>query len=320
MTAVAIAPDGTWLATDQRRRDGADLGRGHRAARAPPSPATPARVTAVAIAPDGTWLATASSDDGRCGSGIPPPASSGATLTGHTGRVTAVAIAPDGTWLATASDDGTARIWDPATGQPRRHPHRPHRRGDARCAIAPDGTWLATASDDGTARIWDAATGTAPRHPHRPHRRGDRGGDRPGRHLARHRQRRRHGADLGRRHRPTRGDHPHRPHRRGDRAWRSPRTAPGSPPAATTARCGSGIPPPVSAAPPSPAHRAKRRDGRPDGNWCHYLAVVRPASVAIAPTAPGSPPPAPAIRTGRCVSGTPPLDSIAPPSPATPAW
>ena len=113
-----------------------------------------------------------------------------------------MAIAPDGTWLATASDDGTARIWDAATGG-QRATLAGHTDDVTAVAIAPDGTWLATASDDGTARIWDAATGAAARYPHRPHRLGDRGGDRPGRHLARHRQRRRDGADLGRCDRPA---------------------------------------------------------------------------------------------------------------------
>jgi hypothetical protein len=37
-------------------------------------------------------------------------------LTGHTGPVVGVAFSPDGTTVATASGDGTARIWDPATG------------------------------------------------------------------------------------------------------------------------------------------------------------------------------------------------------------
>jgi WD40 repeat protein len=80
------------------------------------------------------------------------------TFTGHTGTVTAVAIASGGSWVATAGEDGTARIWDAATGQ-----HRATLTGHASwvnaVAIAPDGGWLATGSRDGTARIWDADTG-----------------------------------------------------------------------------------------------------------------------------------------------------------------
>ena len=102
----------------RRRRDGADLGPGHRRSSAPPSPATPAAVSAVAIAPDGTWLATAG-DDGTVRIWDPATGQQRATLTGHTGPVRAVAIAPDGTWLASGGDDGTVRIWDTATGQQR---------------------------------------------------------------------------------------------------------------------------------------------------------------------------------------------------------
>ena len=39
------------------------------------------------------------------------------TLEGHTGPVQSVAWAPDGTRLATAGADGTARLWDAATGE-----------------------------------------------------------------------------------------------------------------------------------------------------------------------------------------------------------
>ena len=113
-----------------------------------------------------------------------------------------MAIAPDGTWLASAGDDGTVRIWDPATGQ-QRATLTGHAGPVTAVAIAPDGTWLASAGDDGSVRIWDPATGAAARRPHRPHRRGDGGGDRPGRHLAGQRRRRRVGADLGPGHRPA---------------------------------------------------------------------------------------------------------------------
>ena len=130
------------------------------------------------------------------------------------------------------------------------HPHRPHRRVTA-VAIAPDGTWLATASDDETVRIWDAATGrhraTLTGHTGR----GVRGRDRPRRHLARHRQRRRDSADLGRRHRAA-PRHPHRPRRLGDRG----RDRPGRHLARHRQhdrQYGSGTPPPGSSAPPSPA-------------------------------------------------------------------
>ena len=88
---------------------------------------------------------------------LPDPALQRA-FTGHTRKVNAVAIAPDGSWLATGGDDGTARIWDPATGR-QRAVLTGHTLAIYAVAIAPDGTWLATTSYDATARIWDAATG-----------------------------------------------------------------------------------------------------------------------------------------------------------------
>jgi WD40 repeat protein len=146
--AVAIAPDGNWLATasgDGTARiwnvDGTlrAILTGHEDC-----------VRAVAIAPDGTWLATASHDgtariwavDGTLR----------ATLTGHAEWVWAVAIAADGTWLATAGGDGTARIW--GVDGTLRAVLACHTGRVGAVAIAPDGTWLATASRDGTARIW----------------------------------------------------------------------------------------------------------------------------------------------------------------------
>ena len=75
------------------------------------------------------------------------------TLTGHTRYVREVAFSPDGALLATTSWDGTARLWDTATGQTLRTltGHTGYVRG---VAFSPDGALLATTSDDKTARLW----------------------------------------------------------------------------------------------------------------------------------------------------------------------
>ena len=69
-----------------------------------------------------------------------------------------VTFSPDGQWVATASDDGSARIFDPATGTERSR--LTHDGWVNWVAFSPDGQWVATASDDGSARIFDPATGT----------------------------------------------------------------------------------------------------------------------------------------------------------------
>jgi WD40 repeat protein len=69
-----------------------------------------------------------------------------------------VAFSPDGAQLATASDDGTARLWDAATGTARLT-LKGHTGPVARVAFSPDGAQLATASADGTIRLWDTAAG-----------------------------------------------------------------------------------------------------------------------------------------------------------------
>ncbi len=81
-----------------------------------------------------------------------------AVLSGHTDTVRNLAWSPDGTRIATASRDGTARIWDAATGSPLRE-LTGHLGMVEMVAWSPDSTRIATASRDRTVRIWDADTG-----------------------------------------------------------------------------------------------------------------------------------------------------------------
>jgi WD40 repeat protein len=122
VAAVAVAPDGSFLATvsDDLTARVWDAATGRERAVLKGHTGS---VAAVAVAPDGSWIATASWD----GTARVWDAATGrerAVLHGHNDRVAAVAAAPDGSWLATASWDGTARVWDPATS-----PEGPYARG-----------------------------------------------------------------------------------------------------------------------------------------------------------------------------------------------
>nr|WP_123969963.1 WD40 repeat domain-containing protein [Streptomyces sp. TLI_185] len=81
-----------------------------------------------------------------------------AVLTGHTAGVRAVAWSPDEAGIATGSLDGTARIWDAASGAPAAllDGHAGGGHGGALVAGLTEG---ATASRDRTARVWDPVTG-----------------------------------------------------------------------------------------------------------------------------------------------------------------
>ena len=141
---MAVAPDGTWLATARGKTvrvwDTA-TGRLRRALTG-----YGAEVTAVAVAPDGTWLATGSTDHNvriwDTSTGQLRKA-----LIGHTKDVTGVAVTPDGTWLATVSWDKTVRIWDISTGGVSAVMRTDSMLGD--CAWSMSGHLLAVVSEAG---------------------------------------------------------------------------------------------------------------------------------------------------------------------------
>lgn len=81
---------------------------------------------------------------------------------GHDGTVSAVLFTPDGRHLLTGCRDGTARLWDAATGRELTCFDNRNANGDpAWClAFSPDGTQLATGSgESGKVCIWEVATG-----------------------------------------------------------------------------------------------------------------------------------------------------------------
>ena len=102
-------------------------------------------------------------------SGLPVPAAAPAPLKsmqrprlaaqlGHAGRVNAVVYSPDGRWLLTGSNDGTARLWDAASGRELRS-LKGYTSAVMSVAFSPDGKRLASGSADNTVKVWDAQTG-----------------------------------------------------------------------------------------------------------------------------------------------------------------
>ena len=192
--AVAISPDGEWLAT--AGWDG--TARTWNADGTPRATLTghTGLVRAVAISPDGEWLATAG--DGRDRPDLerrrhPPrhphrphrPGVRGGDLPGRrTGWPPPARTGPPGPGTPTAPpappspatparctrwrSPPTANGWPPPARRdrpdlerrrhPPRHPHRPHRPHGwcGRWRSPPTATWLATGGDDGTARTWNA--------------------------------------------------------------------------------------------------------------------------------------------------------------------
>src|SRR5262249_9310997 len=88
----------------------------------------------------------------------------------HTHRLWSLSFSPDGTRLASASEDGTARLWDVATGRPVGGPlHHLGKDKVVSAAFSPNGQRLVTASADGTVSQWDTQKGDAVEPPYERH-------------------------------------------------------------------------------------------------------------------------------------------------------
>lgn len=81
-------------------------------------------------------------------------------LAGHTEALSHVYWSPDGTRIATGSRDGTARVWDAATGTTI-HILRGHEDWIGGTAWSPESRYLTTSSTDRTAIVRDTTDGTA---------------------------------------------------------------------------------------------------------------------------------------------------------------
>jgi WD40 repeat protein len=80
------------------------------------------------------------------------------TMTGHTDVIKQLDLSPDDTRVLTTSWDGTARLWDLATGE-ELFAMAGHQGRVWDAAFAPDGGWIVTAGADGALIVWEAESG-----------------------------------------------------------------------------------------------------------------------------------------------------------------
>ncbi len=167
--SVDFSPDGRRLATA-----GAncavrlwDLSNGHSIAlrHGPEEPAPPGKPTRwhVRFAPDGARLLTTRMVDGRGHLAtsqlwaVPSGAPIGPEMKHDSAYVWSAAFDPEGKWVLAGGSDGTAWLWDAATGTRKVGPFR-HLDAVTTVAFSPDGRSFVTGCGDGSVCVWDPVT------------------------------------------------------------------------------------------------------------------------------------------------------------------
>lgn len=156
VTAIALAPDATWLAsaaTDGtlRRWDlasGAEIQR----LRLP----SVSSFSSVAVAPDGQTIAAGSYGQVHLWN-----VSDGTLLrsiNAHTSMVRTIAFSPDGAALLSGGDDAAVKLWNSADGTELRS-FSGNSFAVQALAFSPDGARIAGGTSDYQVRIWDSASG-----------------------------------------------------------------------------------------------------------------------------------------------------------------
>ena len=116
-------------------------------------------ITAAALDSIAAWGLDHSSTEARYAMRAAAASPQIATFISGHGAVYSVAFSPDGKTLATGNADGTARLWNLATGQQTRPPLHGGSQAVTSVAFSPDGKTLATGDTDGTGLLWNLATG-----------------------------------------------------------------------------------------------------------------------------------------------------------------
>ena len=119
-------------------------------------PAGPVGAVACSASADDQWVAAGDSQGHvmlRLADGTVLP------LSGHSDNITSMTSSPDGRYLAIASADGTAQVWDAATGKLVSTLGGNGSPALTSVGFSPDGGLVLTVDNRGFVRVWDAGIG-----------------------------------------------------------------------------------------------------------------------------------------------------------------